>query len=316
MSVTQVIWSVLALAALLLVGLALRAERRRFAARGKAGAWLPGAAGQPAHRPACRRGGVAARARRPRPGSAGRALPADVLAGAAGLFRPALARRPHGHTRPERRRIGFDSRQRPADGDTPGAAGQHGLALGVSTRPGCTANAAQPGSRSAACPPHRGTPALAPARHRRGAHRTLAGAVGRQGRAHRMGTGRPIPADGRQHRQHPVPGRRGLPCLPPCRRSRPALAHVLAGRGGQPAPFRLDNVAHGGSDPGGDTGPDLDAGRLRISGPHPARFRDRRTTLGLGQGVAVRAHWKARRSRSRPIPACRRPTATAMRNRW
>lgn len=40
MSVTQVIWSVLALAALLLVGLALRAERRRFAARDKAGAWL------------------------------------------------------------------------------------------------------------------------------------------------------------------------------------------------------------------------------------------------------------------------------------
>ena len=40
MSVTDVIWSVLALAALLLVGLALRAERRRFAARGKAGAWL------------------------------------------------------------------------------------------------------------------------------------------------------------------------------------------------------------------------------------------------------------------------------------
>jgi hypothetical protein len=39
-SVTYVIWSVLALAALLLVGLALRAERRRFAARGKAGAWL------------------------------------------------------------------------------------------------------------------------------------------------------------------------------------------------------------------------------------------------------------------------------------
>lgn len=40
MSVRYVIWSVLALAALLLIGLALRAERRRFAARGKAGAWL------------------------------------------------------------------------------------------------------------------------------------------------------------------------------------------------------------------------------------------------------------------------------------
>mgnify|MGYP007111982893 CR=1 FL=1 len=40
MSVTDVIWSVLALAVLLLVGLALRAERRRFAARGKVGAWL------------------------------------------------------------------------------------------------------------------------------------------------------------------------------------------------------------------------------------------------------------------------------------
>jgi hypothetical protein len=40
MSVAQVIWALLALAALLLVGLALRAERRRFAARGKAGAWL------------------------------------------------------------------------------------------------------------------------------------------------------------------------------------------------------------------------------------------------------------------------------------
>ncbi len=40
MSVTQVIWSVLALAALLLVGLALRAERRHFAAHGKAAPWL------------------------------------------------------------------------------------------------------------------------------------------------------------------------------------------------------------------------------------------------------------------------------------
>lgn len=40
MSVTNVIWSVLALGALLVIGLALRAERRRFAARGKAGAWL------------------------------------------------------------------------------------------------------------------------------------------------------------------------------------------------------------------------------------------------------------------------------------
>ena len=40
MSVTQVIWSALALAALLLIGLALRAERRHFAARGKAAAWL------------------------------------------------------------------------------------------------------------------------------------------------------------------------------------------------------------------------------------------------------------------------------------
>lgn len=40
MSLTDVIWSVLALGALLFVGLALRAERRRFVARGKAGAWL------------------------------------------------------------------------------------------------------------------------------------------------------------------------------------------------------------------------------------------------------------------------------------
>jgi hypothetical protein len=40
MSVTQVIWGVLALAVLLLVGLALRAERRHFAAHGKAAAWL------------------------------------------------------------------------------------------------------------------------------------------------------------------------------------------------------------------------------------------------------------------------------------
>jgi len=40
MSVTHVIWGALALGALLVIGLALRAERRRFAARGKAGAWL------------------------------------------------------------------------------------------------------------------------------------------------------------------------------------------------------------------------------------------------------------------------------------
>lgn len=40
MSVTHAIWGVLALGALLVIGLALRAERRRFAARGKAGAWL------------------------------------------------------------------------------------------------------------------------------------------------------------------------------------------------------------------------------------------------------------------------------------
>ena len=40
MSVSYVIWSVLALGALLLVGRVLRAEGRRFAARGKASAWL------------------------------------------------------------------------------------------------------------------------------------------------------------------------------------------------------------------------------------------------------------------------------------
>jgi len=40
MSISYVTWGVLALGALLLVGLGLRAERRRFAARGKAGAWL------------------------------------------------------------------------------------------------------------------------------------------------------------------------------------------------------------------------------------------------------------------------------------
>lgn len=40
MSAGYVIWSVLALGALLLVALALRAERCRFAARGKASAWL------------------------------------------------------------------------------------------------------------------------------------------------------------------------------------------------------------------------------------------------------------------------------------
>ena len=40
MSLSYVIWGVLALGALLTIGLALRAERRRFAARGKAGAWL------------------------------------------------------------------------------------------------------------------------------------------------------------------------------------------------------------------------------------------------------------------------------------
>ena len=40
MSITHVIWSVLAMGALLLVGLALRAERRRFAECGKVGAWL------------------------------------------------------------------------------------------------------------------------------------------------------------------------------------------------------------------------------------------------------------------------------------
>lgn len=40
MSVTHVISGALALGAMLLVGLALRAERRRFAARGKARAWL------------------------------------------------------------------------------------------------------------------------------------------------------------------------------------------------------------------------------------------------------------------------------------
>lgn len=40
MLVSYVIWGVLALGALLTIGLALRAERNRFAARGKAGAWL------------------------------------------------------------------------------------------------------------------------------------------------------------------------------------------------------------------------------------------------------------------------------------
>jgi hypothetical protein len=40
MSVRYVIWSVLALGALVAVAFALRAEHRRFAARGKAGAWL------------------------------------------------------------------------------------------------------------------------------------------------------------------------------------------------------------------------------------------------------------------------------------
>ena len=40
MSVTQGIWSVLALGALVLVAFAMRAERRRFSARGKAAAWL------------------------------------------------------------------------------------------------------------------------------------------------------------------------------------------------------------------------------------------------------------------------------------
>lgn len=40
MPTREIIWGTLGLAALLLIGLALRAERRRFAARGKAGAWL------------------------------------------------------------------------------------------------------------------------------------------------------------------------------------------------------------------------------------------------------------------------------------
>ncbi len=40
MSLSYVIWGVLALGALLVIGLAVRAERRRFVARGKAGAWL------------------------------------------------------------------------------------------------------------------------------------------------------------------------------------------------------------------------------------------------------------------------------------
>jgi hypothetical protein len=40
MSIVYVIWGVLALGALLTIGLALRTERHRFAARGKAGAWL------------------------------------------------------------------------------------------------------------------------------------------------------------------------------------------------------------------------------------------------------------------------------------
>ena len=40
MSLSYVIWGVLALGALLIIGLALRAERHRFASRGKAGAWL------------------------------------------------------------------------------------------------------------------------------------------------------------------------------------------------------------------------------------------------------------------------------------
>lgn len=40
MSLSYVVWGVLALGALLTIGLAVRAERKRFAARGKAGAWL------------------------------------------------------------------------------------------------------------------------------------------------------------------------------------------------------------------------------------------------------------------------------------
>lgn len=40
MPIREIIWGTLGLAALLLIGLALSAERRRFAARGKAGAWL------------------------------------------------------------------------------------------------------------------------------------------------------------------------------------------------------------------------------------------------------------------------------------
>jgi hypothetical protein len=40
MPAREIIWGTLGLAALVLIGLALRAERRRFAARGKAGAWL------------------------------------------------------------------------------------------------------------------------------------------------------------------------------------------------------------------------------------------------------------------------------------
>jgi hypothetical protein len=308
MSVTDVIWSVLALAALLLVGLALRAERRRFAARGKAGAWL-------GVRLASLPIGLAA--------AAAVWLPARAVGGPEALAAFYLLMFSLGPL------VYFGLHWLAGRMAAPALSAGESAAIGGSglllvILPALLASMASPwvhqlglGAQQA----QRSLAAETPLAHRiLDRRRFILPDIGEVLTEHwqappgvkveriewELGgqylqtgdsTGSILCRDGEDF--HVFRAR--------CR-TRPALAHVLARRGRQPAPFRLDLDAGGSDDACCASGPGLDAGRLCVSGPHPARFRDGRTALGHGQGVAVqRTGWPGTPRHDRYLPAVALP---------
>jgi hypothetical protein len=286
MSVTDVIWSVLALAALLLVGLALRAERRRFAARGKAGAWL-------GVRLASLPIGLAA--------AAAVWLPARAVGGPEALAAFYLLMFSLGPL------VYFGLHWLAGRMAAPALSAGESAAIGGSglllvILPALLASMASPwvhqlglGAQQA----QRSLAAETPLAHRiLDRRRFILPDIGEVLTEHwqappgvkveriewELGgqylqtgdsTGSILCRDGEDFhvfRPPPHPPRAGA-CIGA---TRPAARTVPTG----PRRRRSDAASHA-------PGPGLDAGRLRVSGPHPARFRDGRTALGLGQGVAV-----------------------------
>jgi hypothetical protein len=309
MSVTDVIWSVLALAALLLVGLALRAERRRFAARGKAGAWLwVRLASLPI--------GLAA--------AAAVWLPARAVGGPEALAAFYLLMFSLGPL------VYFGLHWLAGRMATPALSGGESAAIGGSGLllvifPALLASMAAPwvhqlglGAQQA----QRSLAAETPLAHRiLDRRRFLLPDIGEVLTEHWQ-----APPGVKVERiewelggQYLQTGDSTGSIL--CRDGEDFHVFRLAAA---PAPrwrmywrdmagstHRSDwTSAPPESTPqaGGAPGPGLDAGRLRVSGPHPARFRDGRTALGLGQGVAVqRDGWPGAPRRDRYLPAVALP---------